>query len=561
MRESSLEKDIGPVLDALFPFTWGIFEQIAAGLSYLWSDQVSTFYLFCVVVGYTLMTTFFTFKRGPPETYEPAARYIQALEKGVDWLGRRLGPASPVKAHFQSRETVRALTRNGAQGMVWVLNVTLIYPVFFLMVSALFGGPTQMAGMAVVPAFPSVETQFAFLACLTVVAVATVYVCVKRHKDDPATKALGWLWSVPRRVFGYAPTAGFFRAEDEEGNVWLRRVEKLGEGLLIFWALYAVTGLPVESTIVGIIGGLFYAGAGLAVGGIFLVTYVGGQAFGGDADTSRMFGFLFASFFAAAYSLTLRARGTGFNSVFAIILIVLATVALAVVVDDPTVRMMALIYVLFPLANLIPDFISFMISRRLFLNLSDKWRQTEAHEYLTRLWLVARHAGFDAVLAFGVMFLAVFALTQVTQFSRIDFLPFGLGDMNWVLFVGAALRDTLGDGLFVTSMLLSTLLPTAVHLGAVVFAFAPLFHIEKTGAAGSMGKALRWFRQLGASILLSVMLFSFAIDGVIHLLNFGAGLTLDETFKCTLLEFSLWTGAWSPAEADSLWSLCSSDWR
>ena len=128
-----------------------------------------------------------------------------------------------------------------------------------------------------------------------------------------------------------------------------------------------------------------------------------------------------------------------------------------------------------PVINALYDWASWWISRRLLRHLvgsppADRDVSPDAPCLRIGAGKLLGHTIFDVAAAgFFLIALAV-ALPILFQFVNLAFAGFDLPPVEWWLYLAAARRDPLGEGFMVTAMLLTTLLPTAMHFLAMTFA-------------------------------------------------------------------------------------------
>jgi hypothetical protein len=194
-----------------------------------------------------------------------------------------------------------------------------------------------------------------------------------------------------------------------------------------------------------------------------------------------------------------------------------------------------LLYVFLPIANAAMDWLSWAVSRRLLADLVQRGANAGVGAIL---W----HAAADLIAALVLLAGLAFLLPFVLQGTN---LVFDWPAIEWWDYLAAARRAPFGEGLFVTGMLFSTLLPTAVHF--LILMFALLFPqpvwlrarwldwltapepalIQKLGVVGvfTVSVAASWGL---------LVLFGFTVYAV--LLAFGADL------GTLLAELALWAG-------------------
>ena len=141
-------------------------------------------------------------------------------------------------------------------------------------------------------------------------------------------------------------------------------------------------------------------------------------------------------------------------------------------------------FLLLPLANGFTDWGSWWVSRRLGSELRNRLRRPHTGREFAAL--VLRHGLYDLGLALG--FFALLAILLAFAFESVDLLA-AFKDIDVSQTIADAAGKPFTDGLWLTAMLFSTLMPTAVHL---------LFLVASPFALFSRGRDDRetWARAL-----------------------------------------------------------------
>ena len=130
---------------------------------------------------------------------------------------------------------------------------------------------------------------------------------------------------------------------------------------------------------------------------------------------------------------------------------------------------LVLFFGLLPLFNAFLDFLSWAISRRLGRSLRDHY-----HKYKAFLWWF-----LDFLIA-AMLVVALVLLLSIGLESLNNLRGEMIIDLDGL--IQQVLTDPWGEGLWITTMLISTLLPTALHLSFVMFSFVamPLSPTKRT---------------------------------------------------------------------------------
>jgi hypothetical protein len=127
--------------------------------------------------------------------------------------------------------------------------------------------------------------------------------------------------------------------------------------------------------------------------------------------------------------------------------------------NDPGDAAFFLFWVALPVANAVWDYASWWISRGLGADLVTQIR-SGSRSIGRKVWTALWHSALDLGAALVLLAALASTLPNVVEW----FLPVFADEAQWC----AMAREPLGEGLWVTSMLLSTLVPTALHLAAVI---------------------------------------------------------------------------------------------
>jgi hypothetical protein len=127
--------------------------------------------------------------------------------------------------------------------------------------------------------------------------------------------------------------------------------------------------------------------------------------------------------------------------------------------NDPGDAAFFLFWVALPVANAVWDYASWWISRGLGADLVTQIR-SGSRSIGRKAWTGLWHSALDLGAALVLLAALAWTLPNVVEW----FLPVFADEAQWC----AMAREPFGEGLWVTSMLLSTLVPTALHLAAVI---------------------------------------------------------------------------------------------
>lgn len=137
--------------------------------------------------------------------------------------------------------------------------------------------------------------------------------------------------------------------------------------------------------------------------------------------------------------------------------------AVVVVVVGSSGTMVIVFFVLLPIANSALDWLSWAVSRLL---LADLLKRDEA----IGMGAIFIHAVADLAAAVFLLAALSVVLPFILQAANAVLSVFDLSLVEWWDYLAAARREPEGEGLLVIGMLFSTLLPTAGHFLAMMFA-------------------------------------------------------------------------------------------
>ncbi len=292
------------------------------------------------------------------------------------------------------------------------LSLAFLYPVVLLLGSWI-GGAT-----AVVADVPLLETQSLAwlerlgLACLIAVLLVIVFTTIWQHER------LGtWLFE---KVF-------------LRFNLW--RCVKISIQKSPLAIAYGVAML----------GGYMFAvvGATAVAGAIYIISSVGFAVaiFRPSAVSSTGKFALTVAISAIATSLVVGGGTIAYPETFSGIV-------------EPLVALLIL-YLVLPIVNACADWLSWIVTRRLLVRLGQK------HGGGAFIF----HAGIDILSAIGFLAVLAFLLPLIVEFANVLFAAIAWPPLEWRPMLDAARVDPFGAGIMVTGMLLTTLIPTAFHLG------------------------------------------------------------------------------------------------
>lgn len=135
----------------------------------------------------------------------------------------------------------------------------------------------------------------------------------------------------------------------------------------------------------------------------------------------------------------------------------------AILVVSANTAVILVFYVALPIANAVLDWVSWIITRWLLRRPADSARSGRlALGIGTRLF-------FDLVFAFASLCLLALAVPNAIELSNRLFARLALPEVSWLTLLDQAVEAPFSSGFFVTGMLLTTLLPTLMHVVAGLF--------------------------------------------------------------------------------------------
>lgn len=391
--------------------------------------------------------------------------YLRGLGGSLDWLQRHFG--HPL----------------GARALGVCLTIGLLYGVVFLLLAWGLGAPATLQSTRILPDVAQpwrVVWSVGGLVWLT----AVVWIAICTPQIDLG--ALGWIWrgfaadpqgTRVRLVFGViiglAVLALLLEApslliwQPEEGGM-IHSYFRLDTAL--FWSLFSSLvvsvsrpGATVRVGILFILVAIAMAVVGTVTSAaavsfaVFLIAVTCTQAAGiFDSDESNISTGAGAKIFTAAIAAVLAfvvAKNWGLIDVTS---------------ELPFMLGVSLFYIILPAVNSVWDWLSWWVSRRLGQALHDLL--TARRNVAAMVLLALGHVVLDLVAALA--FLALLALTLplvIDGFNAVvapwvnEPLPLPLAG-----FLCVSAQAPLGAGLWATLLLFSTLVPTALHLMAVI---------------------------------------------------------------------------------------------
>lgn len=298
------------------------------------------------------------------------------------------------------------------------LMLAFVYPLLFFLIGYAMDGPNTLAGEAVVP----------------------------------DTGAGRWLWALGFSLFVLL-------------LVWLVRNAQAIDGLLsrtaelvpfscsgrwlklaVFWgALVIIIYIPMQFLPIGIMAGIASVFWGALV--------VGRSAVNAEAHAvvNELGG-------AGA------AAGVGAISGALVVVSVFAGVTVLGETQGSASRSLVVVslFIALPLFNALLDWLSWFISRRLL----------QRAQLESKALAILSDIGLDTLAAVGFMLLLLLGLPALAIGMNMLYGIFSNASLDWVNIANLAHQDPWGEGSFVTLMLITTLIPTAIHLLLGMFAIA-----------------------------------------------------------------------------------------
>ncbi len=304
--------------------------------------------------------------------------------------------------------------------------------------------------------FGSAKGYLAFDRCLSIAFLYPIFLFVMAWIGGAGgtlatLRVLPDLGSLPDRLFYAVLLAGL-------GGVWfllLRNLDRLGNPVeRVLWWLARLDEATAPLMTRRIIKGAAFAGFVA-----FAVAFAGAVAFAfafapaGVGVGAVVVGFAFAVAFAAAAA---AADGVAFAFVIALFVF----------------------YVGLPVLNALLDFASWGVTR-FFLN------RIASHESGRRVWLwLALELVLDLAAAVGFLVFLAVLLPFAISLANLAFSAAGLPTVNWRAHLDAAEQAPFPKGVLVIGMLMTTLIPTALHLTIGLAALPTAFHRSARDLAG-----------------------------------------------------------------------------
>lgn len=321
---------------------------------------------------------------------------------------------SKLDAFFRAPQSWFALDR--------CLLIALVYPVVFLLGAWVFGGAPRLGGDQLFGGGLSITRRI--LAFIALLAMSITLFVVLRYRERLAD--------------------------------YLRRV--LPTRIRDHWFVVGASAGLVVGSAIGVISKVLILGAG-ADAGAFAVAFAAAVTVAAAAAVPVPgIAAVVVAFAVAAAVLVAWARS------FVVVAALASEIAIAFFV----------FLALLPLLNAVLDWASWYVSRRLLRHLVGGAPQsTELEDDEPRLRIGAvkltSHGLFDGLAAVALLAAMALALPAFIQVLNGLLAVAGFAPVEWWVYLDDARAEPFGKGLFVTGMLLSTLLPTAAHALALGF--------------------------------------------------------------------------------------------
>lgn len=354
-------------------------------------------------------------------------RYRHVLERALDSADRFFGLPFSLRAY----------------GVC--LTIAFFYPVILYLLSWTIGGSHTLGTLEILPEGWSARMRVTLITGLVLYGYAS-FLIFRYYKEikERAKRALA------RMLPGW-------------GLNWRIRFRSMAVGLLAGGVGYAMTGDPTKALTIALFGAtvgiVANIGALAGIGIVVLPTVVGGPTGLGFSTGAFTFvgacaGVSFA--YGTGASALLIAGMLAIGAAFTLLLSLVATLSGTWTgLFSPNGMSVILFFLLLPLLNTTLDTVSWAISRRLGRKLIDwnfRWGRVVFFVALDILAAVILLSGLAVLL--GITGEAIDQLALATVDSPV----FGLDSM-----ITQTAADPFGDGLWITFMLLSTIVPTTIH--------------------------------------------------------------------------------------------------
>ena len=407
---------------------------------------------------------------------KPWNAYLQTLETALDtvtrWMGRRARLRAKGGDHGDWGKSAN-----------WCFTLAMNYPLAFLLVSWLLGGTGTIGDVTFLP--PPKDTpglQRAFLALL-LLAMGIGFYFFGRKWDQINELINTWL---NQRLWHH-----LLADHRSMGKI----LQKSIIGVLLFLIFYIGFDAPLAGALVtasalalaGAVAVALTATVALATAGAMALGGAGAIALAGVAALAGIVSSAIAGTGARASAGALAvasAVAAATATALAVALVGGLALAFALVmsggISAPSLNATFLLFfVLLPFVNALFDWTSWQVSRWLGDNLLTISRDQETPAW----WRAIRYVGdmiCDIVVALACLLGLAWAVPRVINaFNSLIQWFTGESIIAIGAYLCAAAREPLGDGFWATSMLFSTLFPTAIHL-ALLFV-APLIWLLTPG--------------------------------------------------------------------------------
>ena len=331
------------------------------------------------------------------------------------------------------------------QAFAFSLVLAYLYPVLAALLGYALANNTQVAGLKLFDAQDNALLRWLVLLALLAMIVLTIRIWLNYQRINARYDSLS------QRLFGSRLPGRLLLALVVAAALLLYRYYASGG---IDWTDFAVAGAGAGAVTVAVAGAVAFAIVAALVGAFTLAFAV---AFADAVASTFAFAFAFALAFALAFAVAVAvAVAVTFAAAVA------ATVALAVVsVISSYLRgyyadaqAVLLLYLMLPLINALFDCVSVKYSRYFSTRIA-------AGE---GTGMVSKHLLLDAILALLFFFGLLLALPPLIDGYNWLCSFTSLPPINWRELALQARDDPWGAGILVTLMLLSTLIPTLLHL-------------------------------------------------------------------------------------------------
>lgn len=397
-----------------------------------------------------------------PDTRKDTVKWLQQA-KALKKYKRLIKELRKLLKKFYGKPfSLQALTRS--------YSIALTYPVtLFLLAYTFLSGSHQLSGYDLLPSVA--QHRWVFLVLIIVFLIGFWLLTTTFDKCG------AWIKSQLERLLPIA---------SKEEQDLLNRL--LGGMLLPVAMSLLMPDLGWTYWLHGFTLGYFAGGSlilALTVAGIALAVFSFTDTFSAYFTGTITIGV--AAVFAVAFSFSLAAIG----SLATAVVIVTAVAAFG---DHALSIAFLILWVLFPFLNAILDWLSLGVSRY-FL----KQVQKESHP-----WWVFQDIVLDLVVAMCFMVLLVALFPAAIEAVNYVYALFSEeGHIDWHYFARVARSDPWGEGFMVTMMLVTTLIPTLVHVFLAFFALLMNLGFGRQ-LAEFLGKTQNNFRPMVAALWIEI---------------------------------------------------------